>query len=300
VSSCMKGYYEDEFIREFIGRDCKRSPLINRGYYARVAAMDMVISRFLDNIEGEPCQIISLGAGSDTTFFRLNANKRNPTLFIEVDLPGIVEKKLNIYRNSSRVQNILGLTAADIDASKKHLQLITPNYALTKVDLRNVEEMDNILATQVPGFSYLVPTLFISECVFCYIAAKDSGKVLQWITNKFPVAAFMSYEQIRPNDPFGKTMIGHFKNKGCPLLSIDEYPDPNSQQLRLESFGFPFAQVFDMNDIYYKYLDKVDLKRAEKLEIFDEFEEWHMMQAHYCILLGVTDVVSLAQVKLSL
>lgn len=29
--------------------------------------------------------------------------------------------------------------------------------------------------------------------------------------------------------------------------------------------------------------------RAERLEIFDEFEEWNMIQQHYCIAIGVNE-----------
>ncbi|OAE31311.1 hypothetical protein AXG93_1962s1680 [Marchantia polymorpha subsp. ruderalis] len=29
--------------------------------------------------------------------------------------------------------------------------------------------------------------------------------------------------------------------------------------------------------------------RTERLEIFDEFEEWHIMQEHYCVAYGIND-----------
>ena len=38
------------------------------------------------------------------------------------------------------------------------------------------------------------------------------------------------------------------------------------------------------------YDEKVNLEqertRIEKLEMFDEFEEWNMLQSHYCLSLG--------------
>jgi tRNA wybutosine-synthesizing protein 4 len=33
-------------------------------------------------------------------------------------------------------------------------------------------------------------------------------------------------------------------------------------------------------------LDAENRKRIERLEIFDEFEEWEMLQSHYCLCLG--------------
>jgi tRNA wybutosine-synthesizing protein 4 len=33
--------------------------------------------------------------------------------------------------------------------------------------------------------------------------------------------------------------------------------------------------------------------RAERIEIFDEMEEWHLIQQHYCIALGIKDAAGL-------
>lgn len=41
-----------------------------------------------------------------------------------------------------------------------------------------------------------------------------------------------------------------------------------------------------MNEVYYKKLDQNERSRIEKLEIFDEFEEWELLQNHYCLCLG--------------
>jgi len=41
-----------------------------------------------------------------------------------------------------------------------------------------------------------------------------------------------------------------------------------------------------MSEIYAKKLEQTEKKRIEKLEIFDEFEEWELLQKHYCLCLG--------------
>ncbi|RVW32332.1 hypothetical protein CK203_078925 [Vitis vinifera] len=33
--------------------------------------------------------------------------------------------------------------------------------------------------------------------------------------------------------------------------------------------------------------------RIERLELFDEFEEWHMMQEHYCVAYAINDAMGL-------
>lgn len=35
------------------------------------------------------------------------------------------------------------------------------------------------------------------------------------------------------------------------------------------------------------YLDREDLRRIERLEIFDEFEEWILIQQHYALTVAV-------------
>ncbi len=39
-----------------------------------------------------------------------------------------------------------------------------------------------------------------------------------------------------------------------------------------------------MLEFYDKHADKTEKARIEKIEIFDEFEEWNILQSHYCIV----------------
>jgi tRNA wybutosine-synthesizing protein 4 len=41
--------------------------------------------------------------------------------------------------------------------------------------------------------------------------------------------------------------------------------------------GMTSAECFNMNQIYAKRLDQIERARIEKLEIFDEFEEWDLL-----------------------
>ncbi len=43
-----------------------------------------------------------------------------------------------------------------------------------------------------------------------------------------------------------------------------------------------------MVQIYNTYLDKQEVQRVQKLEFLDEFEEWHLIQGHYFVLLAVS------------
>lgn len=97
------GYYHDDYLQHFVRKSSRRSPLINRGetapallkappshcylrcsldrkvlmyntgYYSRQAALGRLLKQFLDisRKHSGPTQILSLGAGFDTTWFRL-------------------------------------------------------------------------------------------------------------------------------------------------------------------------------------------------------------------------------------
>ena len=51
------------------------------------------------------------------------------------------------------------------------------------------------------------------------------------------------------------------------------------------------AVALDMNETYAR-LDPVERARVERIERFDEFEEWTLIMSHYCVSYGVNDDVS--------
>ena len=76
LSAVQKGYLVDPYIKPFVSRphlQQPRPPLINIGTYVRSEALDELVNGWLalTKQEGTRCQIVSLGAGSDTRFWRL-------------------------------------------------------------------------------------------------------------------------------------------------------------------------------------------------------------------------------------
>lgn len=51
-----------------------------------------------------------------------------------------------------------------------------------------------------------VPTLFLSECVLIYMKEEHSAAVVRWAST-FNSALFVTYEQILPDDAFGRMML---------------------------------------------------------------------------------------------
>ena len=67
------------------------------GTYTRTTALDILINAFLTHIEGDQPQtkqIISLGAGTDTRYFRLRSqDKHHNLIYHEFDFPTVSETK---------------------------------------------------------------------------------------------------------------------------------------------------------------------------------------------------------------
>lgn len=76
LSAVKKQYLVDPFIKHFVPRahlQPLRPPLINIGTYVRAESIDRLVEGWirLCSAIGKKCQIVSLGAGSDTRYWRL-------------------------------------------------------------------------------------------------------------------------------------------------------------------------------------------------------------------------------------
>jgi tRNA wybutosine-synthesizing protein 4 len=91
---------------------------------------------------------------------------------------------------------------------------------------------------------------------------------------------------MHPKDAFGRMMLQNLEDRGCQLLGLKECPDEDSHKQRMLSCGMTASQAWSMLYIHNNLLNKKERSRIEKLEIFDEFEEWDMLQSHYLICIS--------------
>lgn len=262
----------------------RKSPLINRGYFTRVTTVDIIVYKFLS--VGSNHQIVNLGCGLDTLIFKLKEKKQPFSKFVDVDLVPSIHKRIQqMEKHKDKLESLWGEENHFVINESQTELTISNEYYIRSVDLCDLDNLSELLFDSI-GLNKEYPTLFISECVLVYIPVEKSNALIKWCSENFVNSVFTTYEQIKPEDPFGQVMIQNLIDRGCPLLSVEKYPTLESQKQRYIDLGYPFVEIEDMNTIYYEVIDPNEIQRISKIEIFDEFEEYHMMQSHYFFIVA--------------
>ncbi|KAH0370982.1 leucine carboxyl methyltransferase, partial [Aureobasidium melanogenum] len=297
LSAVQLGYLNDEYATCFLqGQIPRRYPLINRGTYVRTSAIDRLVDKFLataidahasDGSAAPLAQIISLGAGSDTRFFRLLPSRRQSILYHELDFLDNVRAKLSAITSTPKLSSVL----PNHQISSDNSSLLSPNYNLHTLDLR---DLASPTPPSIPNLSSDLPTLLLSECCLCYLPPQVTTSILSFFTSCIPTSplALILYEPIRPYDSFGKTMLSNLASRGIALQTVKKYYSPASQRLRLATAGFVSGQgAADVEQIYYgdEWVSEKERDRVERLEWLDEVEEWKLLASHYCVAWGWRD-----------
>ncbi|NXP45958.1 TYW4 protein, partial [Heliornis fulica] len=253
----------------------------HRGYYIRARAVDHCVQDFLQRTRSHPrSQIVSLGAGFDSLYFRLkDMGLLHHTVVYEVDFPNVAHQKAALIKGMKELSALVG------DTGGEGLGVITfsgKNYKLLGLDLSELPELERAL--EEAGLDSEVPTLFLAEVVLTYMENSRSDALVGWAAEHFPQACFLMYEQMHPEDPFGRVMQQHFRQLNSTLRSLAQYPDREAQRRRFLTRGWTQCHVMDMNEFFTCCTPEEEQQRMQSLEPFDEYEEWHLKCSHYFVL----------------
>lgn len=324
LSAVEVGYLDDSFAAIFnTSQSQRRFPIINRGdwvlfhhssikktnqrqqspgTYIRTCAIDNLVNRFLSSLPLKRKQIISLGAGSDTRFFRLAAKTPEfPLLYHELDFPAITTQKVATITQSPVLTGLIP-GPVSISATDLHSQ----NYHIHSIDLRTLDP-SQLTPSQLPHVDRLLPTLIISECCLIYLPPSIADAVATYFTKTlFPHATplgMILYEPINPHDAFGKVMVSNLAARGIELQTLKKYGSLATQKERLKGYGFGSGAeggggigVADVNFLWDE-VNGEEKDRVASLEMMDEVEEWRLLAGHYCVVWGWRNGLSEAEME---
>ncbi|KAM9347649.1 tRNA wybutosine-synthesizing protein 4 [Symphorus nematophorus] len=281
VSAAVQGYFHDVFLQHFVCKVARRAPLINRGYYVRWRAVDHCVRRFLHVTENSPKrQILSLGAGFDSLYFRLHADEAlDRAVVFEVDFPDVAQRKAALINSNIALRRLLD---PHLPSHSGPVYASSGQYRLLGVDVREESQVESALGAA--GLDWAAPSLILSEVVLTYMETQWSDAVISWTAKLLPQSLFVMYEQIHPHDPFGRIMQDHFLKLNSTLHALRQYPDTAAQRHRFLDKGWEQCVCLDMNVFYLGLVPEEERCRVESLEPFDEYEEWHQKCSHYFIL----------------
>eukprot|EP00889_Picochlorum_renovo_P006591 jgi/Picre1/33621/NNA_001101.t1 len=125
------------------------------------------------------------------------------------------------------------------------------------------------------------PTLFLAECVLVYMELSFSNALLGQVSHSFPESLCIVYEQVNPNDAFGKQMMINLSARGCPLKGI--VSSLEEQKQRMKCCGWQHVMCEDMLSLFNRGIPREEIQRINRIEMLDEEEEWNLLLQHYCI-----------------
>ena len=249
---------------------------------------------------GSTAQIVSLGAGYDTRPFRLGAAAAGapPPLarYVELDLAPVVARKAAIIQRTPALAAAVGLSLPPPQPPPPRgtlrpsppppSRLTTPWYALMPADLRDVASVTSALTGA--GIDWTATTLVLAECVLVYLPPAAVTALVAELGRSFTDAAALVFEQVRPDDAFGRQMMQNVAARGCPLLGLAVTRTLADHEARFTDAGWGEAAAVTMGTAYDAWIPREERERADAVERLDEIEEWRLLLDHYAFVTAAT------------
>ncbi|GAA5961656.1 hypothetical protein JCM8115_004724 [Rhodotorula mucilaginosa] len=298
------GYLDDPAATHFLSPSLRRAreqrpPLINIGTHARTWAIDTLVDQFLDQNENgaQPCQVLSLGAGTDSRFWRLKKKRRQHANasppwqcanWVEVDFPEQTAPKARAIATKPDLKTWLG--SSNVRIERGGLGLSSEHYTLVPGDLRHLEQLSESLlggTSTRPPLDPTLPTLLLLECVLVYLEPEITASLLSWFCDTFRQArgsAIVGYDPFRLQDQFGTVMKRNLALRSLTLPGADSTPTLASLTDRFVAAGVKGpCGALSIKQIRDDVIPVEELERVAKIEQIDEVEELNLVLEHYAV-----------------
>ena len=287
-------------------------PVMNYGTYLRTLAIDTSILNFITRYlitskqTHKQFQIVNLGAGSDLrmvqylSMFNSTSDPDKPQLlkFVDLDFKPAVDLKNKVLE---------GARARASTGEQLTTYLSDPRYALLACDLRDTKATLDTLRRDA-GLDPQIPTIFISECVLCYMTQQDSQNLIDEIVREYSggkdggnsTYLWVSYDPIggeAADDKFGKIMRANLlESRNLDMPTLLTFNSKQSYAGRWSSKGGSISNndnnnsanvqtdIVDMWEFLNTMVSNVEQRRLQGLQFLDEVEELKIMQSHYVLL----------------
>ncbi|MCJ1383679.1 tRNA methyltransferase ppm2 [Xylographa soralifera] len=288
VEKCY-GYPFPHVYRNFVKKPKRRSPLIHRGYWFRMYAIEKVVKRFLSEASEKSKIVLNLGCGYDALPFQILAKEneicRNTT-FVDVDYPSLIATKAAIIKEQDELRDLLDKIMDS--KNPKAVPLRSEQYVAVGCDLSQIDQLDQILRAELPLERCKI--LVVAEVSVTYMDLLGADAIVSYAAGLGDVR-FCLLEQILPAGPyhpFAVQMQGHFEKLNTPLKSIHKYPTPKHQVQRFRERNWSSVSSRSLWDLWCdpRFISARKRSSLNAFEPFDEWEAFALFASHYVLLVA--------------
>ncbi|UZJ52458.1 hypothetical protein CBS101457_001778 [Exobasidium rhododendri] len=278
-----------------------RPPIINIGTYLRCRAIDTLVDDFLDGGSGQK-QIISLGAGSDSRFWRLQADsKRKGKLkhYVELDFAELTISKVEKIVRHRELLSLVSSSEEDVHLYPDRSSIQSKTYSLLACDLRLLDATSSVDEKLKAVLNPDLDTLILAECVLAYLSPASSSALLRYLATLVYRPCAVCYEMCVAGDvesetaepsKFGTVMLNNLQARSLSMPGSRTYSTVASQAERFQkAFGKDQARpdagegsAITLKKVW-QTLDNAQKQRLSRLQGLDEVEELEMLLSHYAV-----------------
>ncbi|EGC47393.1 tRNA wybutosine-synthesizing protein 4 [Histoplasma capsulatum var. duboisii H88] len=281
-------YPEPHFFRYFVKKPLRRSPLVNRGYWLRMRAVESMVRRFLEGPSGHQKVVVNLGCGFDPLPFQLlnrDAALCQNAKFIDVDHHKLMVKKRDIITQCPALRDLL--SDAQLTPETDSILLRSKEYVGIGCDLGDLSELDAALSGVI-GLDQ-ASILCIAEVSITYMEVELADALIRFmlkLSNDVNFCLLEQYFPEGPHHPFAAVMMKDFLKLQCPLHSVHKYPSLRQQEQRFRGSGWTNAKATNLWELWNDptFVTEDERLSLDSIEAFDEWEEFALFASHHFLL----------------